>query len=439
MLKRVICLFLALLIMTSFIACRGTEENGSSEETSASPTDETTTFSPAPEEKFISEELIKDGKTEYVIVYDAEDTAVADAAKQFCISVRNKYGVKISLGSVQSEAKYEIVVGKVRDIAADVYGSMRGENDFAIKIEEGKLILCAANDVSYNYMFNYLENQMFSKIENGNLTITSEDNMIYSNSELRGTDYVDYLKAQNGGKLTTNDITKIFNGLEHTSKDGTTLPYRLYIPFDYTEEKTYPVLLFMHGAGERGSDNKAQLRLGLTNLFNLEDTPVKDAIIIAPQCPENQKWVDVSAWGEYTISETPESNEIKCALEIFDTVTSTYSVDSKRFYVTGISMGGMATWDMLMRHTEKFTAAVPICGSGDASSADVLKDFPIYTVHSLDDPTMPIIGTQSIVNAIRSAGGTKIQYEEINGYGHNVWDYTTSKASVYKWLFSQSK
>jgi predicted peptidase len=215
------------------------------------------------------------------------------------------------------------------------------------------------------------------------------------------------------------------------------LSYEIFFPKDYSAQQQLPLLIFLHGAGERGNNNTSQMKHMLLNLFKAEGSPLWDSIVICPQCPDGQQWVD-TPWskGGYTLDEVPESNEIKAALEILDFVENNYTTDLDRYYLTGLSMGGFAVWDMIMRHTERFAAAVPICGGADYTQASKLVNMPIYTFHDRGDTTVPPKGTQEMVAALTVLGGN-IQYEELSGKGHNVWDYASSKAEVWTWLFEQ--
>ncbi len=216
------------------------------------------------------------------------------------------------------------------------------------------------------------------------------------------------------------------------------LPYRLYVPDDYSEGKTYPVLLFLHGAGERGSDNEAQLKNVIQKLFDDPTSPVYQSIVIVPQCPEGEQWVDTPwADGNYDIRYVEESNELGAVLNILDSIQSTYSVNENRIYVMGISMGGFGTWDLLMRHGDLFAAAIPICGGGDINGVYNLLDKPIYTCHGDADGTVPVEGTRELYQSIVEDGGEMITYEELAGYGHNVWDYVAEKEGLMDWLFAQ--
>ena len=128
-------------------------------------------------------------------------------------------------------------------------------------------------------------------------------------------------------------------------------------------------------------------------------------------------------------------------MEILESVANEFSVDRNRFYVTGLSMGGIAGWDLLMRHSDVFAGGVPICGAADPAMASVLKDVPIWTVHGEEDVTVPTSATREVVAAIKAAGGTKIKYTELKGEGHTmrVWnDYVSTNSDIYNWLYAQS-
>ncbi len=237
----------------------------------------------------------------------------------------------------------------------------------------------------------------------------------------------------------TFDVYEIMTK-ESLQTNGGVINYRLYVPEDYTADKAYPVLLFLHGAGERGDDNTRQLIHVLQNLFNDADSPVHEAIVVAPQCPAGRQWVNTPwAEGDYRIDQVPESQELQNVLALLDHIGSTYRVDENRRYVMGISMGGFGTWDLLLRHEELFAAGVPICGGGDASQAASLKDMPLYTFHDAGDASVPVEGTRAMVAALKAAGNTSYFYEETTGYGHGVWTYAAERQGLMDWLFAQTR
>ena len=193
------------------------------------------------------------------------------------------------------------------------------------------------------------------------------------------------------------------------------MPYRLYYPENYSEDYAYPVVMFLHGAGERG-------------------------IVIVPQCPEGEQWVN-TPWenGSYDSVAVGESDAIKEALSILELICTTDSVNMNRIYVAGISMGGYGTWNLLMNHSDLFAAGMPICGAADPARAEVLKDMPVYAFHGDRDSVVPVAGTRDMVNAIIAKGGTKAIYHEVLNTDHNSWSYAASRGDALRWIFLQRR
>ena len=190
----------------------------------------------------------------------------------------------------------------------------------------------------------------------------------------------------------------------------------------------------------------------LTDMLNQSKSPYADAIIIAPQCPSGQQWVDTPwADGNYDIDgilsdgttipselSVDESNELECVVEFFRSYTRQLKTDSSRHYVMGLSMGGFATWDLLMRHGDMFAAGIPMCGGGDVTKAEYLSNIPIWTVHSSNDRTVPYAGTYEMAQAIYSFGGENLVFET-KEMDHNVWEYVAISSEIADWLFSKTK
>ena len=152
------------------------------------------------------------------------------------------------------------------------------------------------------------------------------------------------------------------------------------------------------------------------------------------------QWVDTPwANGNYSIDSVPISKPMTAAVELLDSVIGTYSINTDRQYVMGLSMGGFGTWDLIMRNPERFAAAIPFCGGADPNQAENLKNIPIWTFHDTTDPTVPVSGTQATVEAIKAAGGTLITYTETSRYAHNVWTPGSQTPALPGWLFGQRK
>ncbi len=249
--------------------------------------------------------------------------------------------------------------------------------------------------------------------------------------------------AAEASKQTVSKYWDLFTAKEFDAGEGfsETLKYRIYVPSNYDPERSYPLVLFLHGAGERGSDNKKQLTVGMMKHYCTEENMQKyPAIIIAPQCPENKQWVSVSwSQGDYDMEMYPETDYIKMASLLTDAITEQYSIDPDRRYVTGISMGGYGTWNIILNHPDQFSAALPICGAGDSSKADLIKDMPIWTFHGSKDTIVPVTGTRAMVDALEKAGSTGIQYTENPFLDHFCWDPAYSNPDTFAWLFGQVK
>ena len=223
-------------------------------------------------------------------------------------------------------------------------------------------------------------------------------------------------------------------------EDGA-LPYRIHYPENYDESYAYPVVLFLHGAGERGNDNVAQIEgASFSLLFEDMTSPLYGAIIVAPQCPKGKQWVNTPfGGGSYSVDAIAESNELKAALAILESVCEESSVNRDRIYVMGISMGGYGTWDLLMRHGDIFAGAMPICGAADPTRAASLAEMPIYTCHGNLDTSVPFSGSEAMVNALLSAGSECVLYDWIIGKGHNVWEDAFVRTDIFTWLFQQRR
>lgn len=210
---------------------------------------------------------------------------------------------------------------------------------------------------------------------------------------------------------------------------GVTIPYRLIVPETYTPKSKFPLVVFFHGAGERGFENRNQLN----NCVQQIADNMPKAIILVPQCAHENQWVD-TPWseGSYSVDHVPESDELCAVMDLLAEIMQSYSVDKDKVYAAGISMGGYAVWDVMVRHNDVFAAGVAVCGGGDPSKAGVLKDTPMFVFHGNQDETVPVTGSTDMVEAIRAAGGTKVQYTEYPGDGHGIWDKVFNLESLYK-------
>lgn len=211
---------------------------------------------------------------------------------------------------------------------------------------------------------------------------------------------------------------------------GKNLPYRLYIPENYSASKKYPVFFWLHGAGERGSDNYTQIQY-LSKAFKAAGDLLSGAIIIAPQCPSYGWWnIDEEGY---------ETGWLGAAMHLLDKIRSEYSCDSDRIYVSGLSMGGYATWQVLERYGDLFAAGTPICGWGNTYAGAQLAKIPIWIYHGDSDQTVSYNASVEMYNAIKNAGGNMVHFTTLYGIDHNAWDYALADRKLFCWMFAQSK
>lgn len=215
-----------------------------------------------------------------------------------------------------------------------------------------------------------------------------------------------------------------------------TLPYRLLSPKQIKPGEKYPLVLFFHGAGECGADNEKQLLHAMNDFASDEIMEKYPAFVVAPQCPEGQQWVD-TPWSadSHTMKEKP-TDSLRQSLELVDVLIKELPIDTRRLYLTGLSMGGFGVWDAIQRHPDRFAAAVIVCGGGDPAYAKKMKHLPVWVFHGDSDAAVKPNRSREMVQALRKAGGTP-KYTEYQGVGHDSWTATYADPQMYAWLFAQ--
>jgi poly(3-hydroxybutyrate) depolymerase len=236
--------------------------------------------------------------------------------------------------------------------------------------------------------------------------------------------------------LTLGARGQEFEARIFTNHAGMTIPYRLLVPQNYTKSQKYPLVLFLHGAGERGTNNSAQLVHGTKLYLDPVNRAKYPAFVLAPQCPEGKKWVDIPWDTDRAIQPREPSAPMILVLELLDQLPKEFSLDKQRVYVTGLSMGGFGTWDLITRYPNRFAAGAPVCGGGDDTVAVRAARVPIWAFHSDDDATVKVGRTRDMISAIQRAGG-RPRYYEYTGLGHNSWDKAYSEPNFLPWLFAQ--
>lgn len=204
---------------------------------------------------------------------------------------------------------------------------------------------------------------------------------------------------------------------------GKVYKYTVYVPPGYDPEKKWPVIVFLHGAGECGTDGAKQVAQGIGTaiLWNVQKWPF---IVLFPQKPEVR-----FPWGQY--------DEVVMAM--LERAKKDYNVDASRLYLTGLSQGGNGTWDIGAKHPDVWAAIAPICGYGEpARYAEALKSMPIWCFHGDADTAVPVKQSQDMVEAIKAAGGSP-KLTVYPGVGHNSWDRAYLEERLYDWFLEHAR
>ncbi len=228
--------------------------------------------------------------------------------------------------------------------------------------------------------------------------------------------------------------------------NGTAYKYQVFLPEDWTPKQKWPIILFLHGYGERGSDGLLQTDIGLPHAIRKNRSRFP-AVVVIPQCSMGHWW-------------TQQEME-KVAMAALAAASKEFKGNPQRTYLTGLSMGGYASWDLAARYPHKFAAVVPICG-GIIIPPDLLKDFPdlaknaypddpktyaefaqkigktpVWIFHGGADDTVPVENSRKLDEALKAAGGD-VRYTEYPGVGHNSWDRAYAEPELMPWLLSKS-
>jgi len=197
--------------------------------------------------------------------------------------------------------------------------------------------------------------------------------------------------------------------------------YLLFLPEEYGKKRQrWPLILFLHGAGERGDDLKKVKVHGPPKMVeSRKDFPF---ILVSPQCPEDDWWTE----------------KVEVLINLVDDIAARYKVDKKRIYLTGLSMGGYGTWALTSAYPERFAAIAPICGGGSRIMSLRLKDIPIWVFHGAKDPVVPLEESEEMVNAIRKRGGD-VKFTIYPDAGHDSWTESYNNQELYDWFLEHRK
>jgi predicted peptidase len=216
--------------------------------------------------------------------------------------------------------------------------------------------------------------------------------------------------------------------------------YKVFVPANWTRKKKWPIILFLHGAGERGDDNIAQTRIGIGPALERQKDKLQ-AVVVLPQCPRDRWWSE------------PEMQAR--ALKAFAQAAKEFNGDASRSYLTGLSMGGYGSWAIAATNPKRFAALAVICGGiraparagrmpnpldvGDdpyASAARKIGKVPIWIFHGGADPLVPVTESRKMVQAFKALGRAT-RYTEYEGVGHNSWDKAYAEPEIFTWMLAQ--
>ncbi len=236
--------------------------------------------------------------------------------------------------------------------------------------------------------------------------------------------------AQTSGSIQPDFRKEVF-----TNKSMENLPYRLLYPKKYNSKKKYPLVLFLHGAGSQGDDNESQLEEVPQMLLDAASSDKYACFVLAPQCPKDDVWAWFPKYPLWLTAKEP-SRSTRLTLELLDLLAANLKIDRHRIDVTGLSLGGEGTFDIITRRPKFFAAAVPVCGIADTSRAEEMKNTPIWIFHGDNDHINPVDYSRDIVKVLKKHGGSPI-YTEYKGVRHDSWIKAYQEPDLLNWMFSQ--
>ena len=223
---------------------------------------------------------------------------------------------------------------------------------------------------------------------------------------------------------------------------GDTLRYRVLYPVNYDPAQKYPLVLFLHGMGERGSDNEKQLTHGAALFANDKNRLDFPSIVLFPQCPLSDTWISFQERQGNTIEfseKPPITKSLMLVKKLLDSYVKNEGVDKKKIYVTGLSMGGMGTFDLICCYPKYFAAAMPICGGVYVDRLKKVKKMPIRIFHGGADPVVSREHSRNAFIELKAEGSSRVEYVEFPGVGHDSWTNAFEYPDFLSWMYYHSR
>jgi predicted peptidase len=221
-----------------------------------------------------------------------------------------------------------------------------------------------------------------------------------------------------------------------TTTTGYTLPYRIYIPKANKNKKNIPMLCFLHGAGERGTDNSSQLVHVANYLSSDSIQALHSSILIFPQCPKDDYWAHVDVTDNVWTPEAKDNptKSMIAVIELLQSIENEYNISQK--YIAGLSMGGFGTFDLIARDVINFSGAIAICGGGDLTAVEKISKVPLHIFHGAKDPVVPVELSRTIYEELKKQN-KEVYYTEYPNGSHDVWNQAMESVDLLNWLFSK--
>jgi predicted peptidase len=267
------------------------------------------------------------------------------------------------------------------------------------------------------------------------------------------------LDAKQHKQWLQDNLDKVLVKHRYVASNNLNMPYRLFLPPNYDEAKAYPLLVFLHGRGERGDDNTTKMFANV-GLFSGEQSIVSpngqaefNSIVLVPQCSAKSPDQEWAHWvgnspeqpfeglgkdGSYQQHKVPSDSGL-AALELIDATIKNYAIDRSRVYITGISMGGFGTWEFISRRPELFAAAVPMAGFSDPNTLAAIGDIPLWIFHGDADEYNPVEGSRTMYTRLK-LNGVEVRYSEYEGANHSEsFKLAWQNREILPWMFSKRK